>query len=119
MMSGHDYITWLHVPAEESGKVDISVMEMEKRKEGRKWHSVGPNVCWLFISSLQLLSETTNSIISILQMTEEIGPWSSHDFLRSCNKLDHLEAEPGFPTFQSSSLRSFPREELAIHWLIF
>lgn len=45
MMSGHDYITWLHVPAEESGKVDISVMEMEKRKEGRKWHSVGPNVC--------------------------------------------------------------------------
>jgi len=33
------------LPAQESGKVDISVMEMEKRKEGRKWHSVGPNVC--------------------------------------------------------------------------
>ena len=32
MMSGHD-ITWLYIPEKESGKVDISVMEMEKREK--------------------------------------------------------------------------------------
>lgn len=74
MMSGHDYIAQLHVPAKESAKVDVSVMEIEKREEGGEWHTTGPDRCRLFISSLQLLSETANNIISILQMTEEICP---------------------------------------------
>ena len=33
MISDHDYITWLHVPAKESGKADVSIMEMEKREK--------------------------------------------------------------------------------------